>query len=57
MKVQLMSRSWVQLCKKYKHFIVGVQVRMGNMEPNTEYVHCAAHNLNLDVSDCDGNVS
>lgn len=30
----------------------GVQARISRREPSAEYVHCAAHNLNLALNDC-----
>jgi hypothetical protein len=36
---------------------LGVQDRIAKREPNAEYVRCAAHNLNLALSDCVQNIS
>jgi hypothetical protein len=34
-----------------------VQAKIAKTEPSAEYVHCAAHNLNLALSDCVQNIS
>lgn len=33
-----------------------VQVRIQNIDPNSIYIHCAAHNLNLVMNDAVGGI-
>jgi hypothetical protein len=33
-----------------------VQARIAKRQSNAEYIHCAVHNINLALSDCDQNI-